>query len=42
MITNKHVKNGQAVMGLKIYGKEATQNKHVKAEIKQTKIRIFG
>ena len=36
------LKDGQAVMGLKIYEKEATQNKHMKAETKQTKIRVFG
>ena len=29
-------------MGIKIYEKEATQNKNVKTEIKQTKFRIFG
>ena len=29
-------------MGLKIYEKEATQNKNVKAKTKQTKIRVFG
>ena len=28
------LKDGQAVMGLKIYEKQATQNKHVKAETK--------
>ena len=34
------LKDGQAVIGLKIYGNEATKNKHVKAETKQTKIRV--
>ena len=34
--------DGQAVMGLKIYEKEATRNKHVKVETKQTKIRVLG
>ena len=28
------LKDVQAVIGLKIYGKEATQNKHVKVETK--------
>ena len=32
--------DGQAVIGLKIYENEVTQNKHVKAETKQTKIRV--
>ena len=36
------LKDGQAVMGLKIYEKEATQNKYMKAETKQTKIRVSG
>ena len=36
------LKDGKAVMGLKIYEKEATQNKNVKAKTKQTKIRVFG
>ena len=36
------LKDGQAVMGLKIYEKEATRNKHVKVETKQTKIRVLG
>ena len=36
------LKDGQVLMGLKIYEKEATQNKNVKAETKQTKIRVFG
>ena len=34
------LKYGQAVMGPKIYEKEATQNKNMKAETKQTKIRV--
>ena len=29
-------------MRLKIYEKEATQNKHMKAETKQTKNRVYG
>ena len=36
------LKDGQVLMGLKIYEKEATQNKNVKAETKQTNIRVFG
>ena len=36
------VKDKQTVMGFKTYEKEATQNKNVKAETKQTKIRVFG
>ena len=36
------LKDKKIVMGLKIYEKEATQNKNVKAETKQTKIRVFG
>ena len=31
------LKDGQAVMGLKIYEKNATQNKHMKAKTKKTK-----
>ena len=31
------LKDGQAVMGIKIYEKDATQNKHMKAETKQIK-----
>ena len=31
----------QAIMGLKTYEKKATQNKHVKAETKQTRIQGF-
>ena len=38
MITNKHVKRKKKVMGLKIYEKEATQNKYMKAG---KKIRLF-
>ena len=34
------LKDGKAVMGLKIYEKEAIYNKHMKAETKQTKIRV--
>ena len=37
MLKDKHT-----VMGLKIYEKEATQNKHMKVEIKQTKIKVSG
>jgi len=32
------LKGGWAIMGLKTYEKEATQNKHVKVEKKQTRI----
>ena len=35
------LKDGQAIMGLKIYEKEATQNKHMKARTKQTKNQGF-
>ena len=34
------LKDGKAVMGLKIYEKEAILNKYMKAETKQTKIRV--
>ena len=33
-------KDGQVVIGLKIYENEATQTKHVKEKKKQTKIRV--
>ena len=36
------LKDIQTVMGLKIYEKEATQNKHIKAKTKQTKIMVSG
>ena len=36
------LKGKQTVIGLETYEKEATQNKHVNAETKQTKIRVFG
>ena len=36
------LKDGKIVMGLKIYDKETTQNKHMKAETKQTKNRVCG
>ena len=32
------LKGRQAIMGLKTYEKEVTQNKHAKAETKQTRI----
>ena len=36
------LKGGQVVIGLNIYEKEAIQNKHMKVEAKQTKIRVSG
>ena len=35
------LRDGQAVMGIKIYEKDATQNKHMKAETKQIKNQGF-
>ena len=37
MITNKNVKRLTGTLGPKTYEKKAKQNKHVKAETKQTK-----
>ena len=36
------LKGEQSIAGLKTCKKEATQNRHVNAETKQTKIRAFG
>ena len=36
------LKGEQELMRLKIYKKEATQNKHVNIETKQTKIKVSG
>ena len=36
------LKGKQTVMRLKTYEKEATQNKHMNAKTKQTKIKVFG
>ena len=34
------LKGGQAIMGLKTYEKEATQNKHVKAKQNKQEFRV--